>query len=314
MYRSVRVAFLYSASKGEYWNCVFPDSELGAMLFWANFGNPSELGWAMGIIPMAGFRLTGKSRVSLRANFGFGIAYASRIYNPVDNPRNVAISTHINLAVSMGLHARFVINRLWSVNFGASAMHLSNGVIRKPNYGLNQFSVDVGIGVLLAEKEQRDIRQVDAQGQESPYVSCELGGGVKETGDAGGPLYYPVTLSSGYVRPIDKLLYLAVWGDIMLDRSAKYHFQKTGTEYRSIRDDIQLGVRGGAELLFNKLTLALYGGVYVVNRNPRLPRLYQNIILGYAPRRGRAMLFFRLKTHLNNADHMELGIRLICCK
>ena len=71
--------------------------EYGAGIEVLSLGNPEMLGKAYSIYLHWGFHAVNKNRSKLKIWFAPGVAYVSKIYDPLTNPENTALSNHLNI-------------------------------------------------------------------------------------------------------------------------------------------------------------------------------------------------------------------------
>ncbi|HPM90525.1 MAG TPA: acyloxyacyl hydrolase, partial [Tenuifilaceae bacterium] len=198
------------------------------------------------------------------------------------------------------------------IYLGLNALHLSNGGFKKPNYGLNMLGASGGFSIAFSNKRECKVPKKssdDLQIETWPQIKLYVGMGVKETGDAGGPKYFPVSLQIAAAHRVAKFVALGFGVDIAHDGSSKFQIEQSNEVYTSPNDAFQVGASIYAELPLNRFSVFARQGFYLYNANPDLPFGYQNI--GFSYRIGhRVAIFISLKSHLNNADHIYAGLAL----
>ena len=70
----------------------------------------------------------------------FGASYVTKTWDVLTNPKNLYVGTHILVMVGAGLEAGFHITPQWELGLTAMITHRSNGMLKVPNYGLNDIS------------------------------------------------------------------------------------------------------------------------------------------------------------------------------
>lgn len=66
-----------------------------------------------------------------------GLTYTSRTWDPENNPSNKYVGTPVLVCLGVGMEARVWLSRCWSLALQAGLSHRSNGMMRVPNWGLN---------------------------------------------------------------------------------------------------------------------------------------------------------------------------------
>ena len=141
--KSVELAYRIQTKGNKEWHRAYNYPTLGVALFVSSVGNRQILGTYSGVFGFMNLPLLKTNRFVLTAKIGAGLAYTDKIYNSETNILNVAISTHLNTRITMGLDAEFNFGRN-AVLLGVDASHYSNSAINTPNFGLNLPFVSVG--------------------------------------------------------------------------------------------------------------------------------------------------------------------------
>ena len=76
---------------------------VGATFFYGSVGNNEILGRYTALYGFADIPIFLKHQFELNWRFGTGLGYTNRIYDPIFNPKNMAISTHLNAMIVMGV-------------------------------------------------------------------------------------------------------------------------------------------------------------------------------------------------------------------
>lgn len=284
----------------------------GLSLVIADLGNHDHLGYAFGVIPNVSITTNTKNRVMVNLRLGLGAAWVTKKFSFASNIENVAISTNLNIMASLNANLQIRITEKSKIYLGLNALHLSNGGFKKPNYGLNMLGASGGFSIAFSNKRECKVPKKssdDLQIETWPQIKLYVGMGVKETGDAGGPKYFPVSLQIAAAHRVAKFVALGFGVDIAHDGSSKFQIEQSNEVYTSPNDAFQVGASIYAELPLNRFSVFARQGFYLYNANPDLPFGYQNI--GFSYRIGhRVAIFISLKSHLNNADHIYAGLAL----
>ncbi|HKK66559.1 MAG TPA: acyloxyacyl hydrolase [Bacteroidales bacterium] len=148
----------------EDWHVAYDYPMTGFGLHYSNLGYKDVLGYAAGFYGFIEVPLKRWSDFELMYRLTSGLTYVSEVFSVEDNPLNVAVSTHANYLFHTGLRARYWMSPETALGLGAGLTHYSNGAISKPNKGLNQINIALGITHYLSG-------QYDAyQGMRRPLV------------------------------------------------------------------------------------------------------------------------------------------------
>ena len=114
--------------------CRYPI--VGATLFGGSVGNNEILGTFWGAYSFIEFPFVKTKHYEFAGKLGSGLGYGTKVYDPILNPKNVAMSTHFNTIICFGLKSSFIFNRN-KISLGIDLTHFSNGAIKVPNLGVN---------------------------------------------------------------------------------------------------------------------------------------------------------------------------------
>lgn len=101
----------------------------------------SRLGDAYTFFGYAHFDLVKNRHFSFGPHFEFGASYVTKQWNAVENPRNYYVGTPVLVMVGAGLEASCHITPKWELGVNAILTHRSNGMLKVPNYGLNEIAI-----------------------------------------------------------------------------------------------------------------------------------------------------------------------------
>ncbi len=113
------------------------------------FGNPFST-YLFFNEPLAHFK---KSKLAY--DFDVGLSYGWRPYDPQSNPEQKVIGSSVNFIVMFGLQYEFKISNRFDGTIGANLNHMSNGRIRSPNRGVNQYAANVSFTYRIAPRKPK---------------------------------------------------------------------------------------------------------------------------------------------------------------
>lgn len=286
------------------WHQTYKLPEQGISLFHGSVGNDSILGKFTGIygfIHIPVIRPTQSFRLDWQ--FGTGLGYTPKIYDPIDNPKNIAIGSHVNGLVCLGLYSKFYVGRN-KFSLGLDITHFSNGSFGVPNLGLNIFygSVSYARSFGRIKSNQKIIPLLDK------YKSWNIGATgifmMKETYNDN-PKKYPVYGLNLYLRKqITPKAGMEIALDLISKQAIKAYFPEIP---KSQWDIFQMGIFAGYILPIDHFHFVFGMGAYIRDKFQPEDPLYHKIGMRYQFNNG-INLQWMLKTHFGRADYSEAGV------
>ena len=281
----------------------YPQYGVSYMLF--DLGSPSYLGNAHCLYPFMKFFLTGAQRpVSLNMRMGSGLCYIEKIYDPVYNYKNSAISNHINAFLSLGLEGKIRVCAPLHLSGGLSFMHISNGTYKKPNTGLNNIMAFAGASYSFNNAVTQEC--LNPVAPKYWNFTVYFSGGVKSYTQYDDRKYATSGLSFEALR--SHLAFTNFIGtlDLFYDRSDYADFVRKEIEIKKIQT-LKPGFAAGYAFLFGNLSANVQIGRYFYAKKQDAGMIYQRMALRYMFT-DRITAHCGLKTHFGQADYIELAI------
>jgi hypothetical protein len=110
-----------------------------------DFKNASRLGDVLNLYGWAEFDLLRTPVFRLGPILELGMAYTGQTYDYYRNPSNLYVGSKLFALIGTGLRAEWLFAPQWSLLAGVYLTHHSNGMLRSPNLGLNEFSCGLGV-------------------------------------------------------------------------------------------------------------------------------------------------------------------------
>ena len=305
--------FIARASDGSNpWHGFYRYPLYGVSFMMFELGGPTYLGKAHCIFPFMQFFLTGAERTAgLNARFGAGVAYVEKTFDPVDNYKNTAISSHINAFLNCGMELRLRVATRVHLSGGCAFTHISNGTLKKPNAGLNYVTAHAGAYYAFGcEKTVKPADRTCYNAGNKWQYTVYLSGGLKKYTTYDNSLYAVSGLSFEASR--QHLAFTRFGGmiDVFYDTSdyaSLIRHEKETTKSQTVK----AGIAAGYYFLFGKLSANVQTGGYLHAKNQEFGLIYQRLALRYAVA-SRINIHLGLKTHWAQADYIEfaLGYRI----
>jgi hypothetical protein len=235
-----------------------------------------------------------------------GLGYTNKPFDYQTHPYNHIFGSHFNAYIGLGLNSSFRITKDWSLSASASLNHMSNGAIRKPNNGINTFTLSMGAKYHFLPNRLPMLPRQEAPRRNQRDIQVFVNYGRSQANDFNFNYY-----SSGSIS-IHHLWYRSVksaWGagvDLFYFGAAPYVFQEPGP-YDSEAQRVYYGVSAGKYWIMGTTTAFLQLGLYLYSEikppQPVYPRvgLRQKIAKNLQAN-------FSIKASFFTAEFMEFGL------
>jgi hypothetical protein len=261
------------------WHAPFHYPELGLDLGFVNFRNPILGKAGYGILFLEKY-FTKKPKFTSDFKLGWGMYYTSNPYSQ-DNFQNVALSTHLGHAVRIETSASYQIGRCWKLRAALLGTHFSNAALKKPNTGINFFSLGLGLSYLPNLNYFKLLPDTFSHTpRERLYLSLAGAFTLSSVGLPGGPQYPGGNLLAGAAMRLNRKSALNIGLDFFFNKGqqAKILLDTTVSPHTDYR---QVGVVIGHELYLGKLSFLTQVGTYLYAPYPNFQPVYQRLQLRY---------------------------------
>jgi hypothetical protein len=255
--------------------------------------------------------IVSKKRYRMDFKFGTGFGYTNRPYDPISNPKNVAIGSHINAMMCFALKQTYQVKNE-ALSLSIDMTHFSNGAFKVPNLGINLPYVSVGYKHYLQDKIHVQDRTKHNQTLiGSNFLTYQqwqwsVNGmlSFKETMPIGGKKY-PVYAGSLSLRNYFNAKSGVEVNLDIISKQALFNYEPMVG--KSQLDILQVGLSASYLLPLDRFNFVYGAGVYVRDRYRAEGPLYIRLGCRYYLSH-RLSAFFGLKTHYAKADYLEFGL------
>ncbi|MDY0348670.1 MAG: acyloxyacyl hydrolase [Tenuifilaceae bacterium] len=307
---AIEVSYILKGNGEKLWHKFYGYPRYGVSYFFMDMGNREILGYSHAIYPFINLPIYSPGKnLNLGFMVGSGLGYAGKTYHRTQNFKNTAISSHLNAIINLSATLSYCISNHVTLNANLSLIHLSNGSIKKPNYGLNYTLLSLGIqyGNFNAKPKNHEEKKVRS---EKHRILLAISGSTKQAVAFNDPNFCVASGSIEYSHKVWSPLF-RVGGslDFMYDNSHSLILHNHSIAYGSDWELAKLGMAVNAELILNRLSLILHFGGYYHNLSRKIKNqwVYQRVGLRYRFTNG-LWAHVALKTHLNIADYIEFGL------
>lgn len=297
------LSFFLQPNGSKKWHLDYRKPLFGITGFFGNVSNHEILGEYYGIYQFIEFPFIKRKHYIFGSKLGNGFAYGTKHYDPIDNPKNTAIGSHLNALICFGLMNRFEFNR-HHFSIGLDLTHCSNASTVTPNLGINLPFLSVSYGYNIKYGIQPDSVKNYSQSFRKLYYGFTGVVSEKEIYPIGARKY-PIFALSLFSRYLFKP---KVGMELSFDIFSKQSILGYKTDIEKTQFDIiQMGVFTGYILPIDRFHFIIGMGVYVRDKYQPDMFLYHRVGMRYFAKNG---LFFNavLKSHFASADYFESGI------
>lgn len=277
---------------------------------YSNFGGSPYLGEAHSMMPFISFQLLKAPKFLMDFRISFGAAYITKKFDRLENYKNRAISTNWNASVSFQVKGNWRLSKVTDITAGFSMLHLSNGTIKTPNYGLNIPSAFAGLNFKLSRKPvSYKIPEVLILNKGKQNIRISAGLARKGVIDQPDELFLVFTSELSYTRFYNNTNRYILGADVSIDQSDEVVLETQGDSISNQAELAKFGLFAGHEWVFSKFAINLSIGYYLHNPNNSNDLIYNKIGVIYFLHRN-IYTGIILKSHYAKADFFSAGIGL----
>ncbi|MCG3165227.1 MAG: hypothetical protein POELPBGB_00989 [Bacteroidia bacterium] len=292
----------------KYWQQHFRYPIIGYSFLFIDLKNNDQLGNAFALYPSITFTQNRQRKFMRYFKIGCGPGYISKVFDRVDNNKNNAIGSHINVFINFTYGFNWKPQRNLSIDGGLSFTHFSNASFTAPNLGINLPMLHLGAswnfndGNIIYKKDS-----IAPPRERKWHYSVILSGGLKEISPAEGPKYGIASLNAEAIKPVSRKSRIGLGLDLFYDASLETKLKKDSADFSGMFAVVRPGLHFHYELKISEFSMFFDVGGYLYTRwkedgyiyaRPGIRyRVAKNILLGLA-----------LKTHYFKADFAEWGI------
>ena len=287
------------------WHQLYRFPRIGVDLTYSDLIYPEVLGKAFAIMPNITFSIFQYRSFKLGLKNGLGLGYLTKKYHRLDNYRNTAIGSNINLALFMGLEGEFALNNNINITTGVGLSHYSNGRTQMPNKGINIPSAKLGVTIGHPDK-QPALRDRSPDSRESELMLVASGGSsaVYPIGSEKSPR---AGITALYNIPVN-IRHKLGFGYDMFYYYNREHLLSHLDEVEHIQWHFNHGVYISFQLDFCRTAFFIQKGVYLYDKHDFQQSLFYHRVGFRHNVYKNLMLNLSLKTHFFRAQFIEMGV------
>lgn len=247
-------------------------------------------------------------------NIGLGLGYITKHFHPTENYKNLAIGSHFNIFINLMFDYKYHVNTLTDLSVGLGLVHLSNGGMASPNYGLNFPMASLGISKKISRENRRLYPrrpQIPLFGYKDNKIyiyNLHAAYATKDMGNIIGEQYQVFSGSLSILKRLDKVNAVGLSLDGMYDEYSKdYLTRKLDTTELSFNQVFRLGISPTYEVRFSKLIASMGVGYYISGEKSTNTEFYETVALKYIAYKN-LYAIVNLRAHGARAAYLGFGL------
>lgn len=270
------------------WEVAYAYPIIGISFWYSRLGGFEEIGSAYAIYPFINFPIFYNSIHSVNFRIGLGLSYLTNKFDRLENYKNFAIGSHINVAGSLYLEYRRKLGRIFTISGGFGLTHFSNGATKTPNYGLNIITANLGVSAFIKpqnpafdKKILPELYSFEFDGRKDLDVEFSFSYASKDMTEQYGERF---NVYGFYINILKRISYKSKIGggvDFVYDQSDKYILEWSGVEVDNNIETLKPGVSAAYELVISKISFMFNFGFYLHTKESSEGQVYQRLTLKY---------------------------------
>lgn len=294
----------YVRTKGEkQWHKSAGYPTTGVTVFGGTVGNLEILGTYYGSYGFIEFPFVKAGFYELYGKLGAGLGYGTKVFDAIENPKNVAMSSHLDAMICLALKSRFSFGRD-AITLGLDMTHFSNGASKVPNLGLNLPYLSLGYARDIKSKQTDSIPKPNVVSFRKWHVNVTGIMSFKEIFPTGGRKY-PVYAVNSSFRRFSRPKVGVEFGVDVISKQAVLDYKPE--IQKSQWDILQIGVYAAYLLPLDQFHFALGMGWYIKDKYQPEDAMYHRVSMRYHLKNG-VNFNLGLKSHWARADYVEWGV------
>jgi hypothetical protein len=301
--KAIEISYYQHTRGSKIWHKAYRYPTVGATLFLGSVGNNQILGRYLGLYGFAELPLLKIKNYELNWKLGCGFGFTNKRFDPITNPKGVAIGSHVDAMMCVGLKSIYRFNQN-AVTLGLDITHFSNAAYQVPNFGINLPYLSIGYGHSLGDKKQIiEIHKYDYPIKKWLYGVNGIFS-MKQVMPIGGRRYPVYAMGIAARRFFNHKTGLELSLDIISKQAIlAYEPLVPKNQLRMI----QMGLFAAYLVPLDHFHFVFGMGAYIRDYYKPEDPVYHRIGMRYQFSNG-LIANFTLKTHFARADYMELGL------
>jgi hypothetical protein len=270
------------------WETLYGYPIIGLSLWISPLGGFEEIGSAIALYPFVNFPLVQDEKQSLNFRLGLGLGFLTTYFDRIENYKNLAIGSNINVAGSVYFEYRRKLGEIVTFSGGLGLTHFSNGTMKTPNYGLNYITATVGFSAYFKRpnpqhswKIRPELYTFEFDGRKTADFDIGFAIGTKDMSQQFGKRFMVYNF---YTNLFFTVSYKSKFGfglDLTYDGSDEFVIEWEGGEVESTAKLLKPGISAAYQLVFARLSFVFNFGLYLAGQEKSEGDIYQRLTLRY---------------------------------
>ncbi|MCF6170774.1 MAG: acyloxyacyl hydrolase [Bacteroidales bacterium] len=296
------------------WEGEYAYPLIGVSLWYSQLGSFEAVGEAIAVYPFINFPLVKDKQQSLNFRLGVGLGYLSKHYNRLENYKNFAIGSHLNVAGSLFFEYRRKWGKILSLSAGMGLTHFSNGAIKTPNYGLNILTANLGLSAFIGRPNPEGSSKIlpefypfEFDGRRYLEVNFSLAVGTIDMTQQLGERFMVYAVYANLMKRVSYKSKFGMGLDMAYDASDKAILEWRGQPVESNWQVLRPGVNAAYELVLSRISFLFNFGLHLAGKERKDGDMYQRLTLKF--------LFMEnvfgnivLSSHFGKAEYIAFGL------
>ncbi len=296
------------------WESEYAYPLVGVSVWYSALGGFEEIGSAFAVYPFINFPLVRGEEQSLNFRLGLGLGYLTNHFDRLDNYKNYAIGSHLNVAGSLYLEYRQKWGKIVTLSAGMGLTHFSNGAIKTPNYGLNILTANIGVSAFLGRPNPKGSSKVlpelypyEFDGKRYLEVNFAFSMGTKDMTQQLGQRFMVYLIYTNLMKRISYKSKLGIGLDLSYDGSDKAVMEWYGQPIENEWQVLRPGVNIGYELMLSRLSFLFQYGFHLAGAERKEGDMYQRLTLKFLITKS-VFANVVLNSHFGKAEYIAFGL------
>lgn len=152
-YEALDLRFGWQAYDYDSWSAIFNYANYGVGYWASNVGDSNILGQPMAFYGFINFPLYRSNNLELLMGPALGFAFNIKPYDKEENPQNDLSGGSIAAFFNPSISAAYKVSNSLDLRLGFNFIHMSNGGIKAPNTGFDQYGGNIGLRYHINRKK-----------------------------------------------------------------------------------------------------------------------------------------------------------------
>lgn len=285
------------------WHGTYGVARWGIGAMWLDAGS-DMLGPAFRVLPYLALPVLPGERWQLEARVGWGLGVVRGPFDRVENFKQHAVGSRLNLAVQLAACMR----RSWGLHAleaGLALDHLSNGAMQRPNLGINVITLHTGYTHRFGGPAFRSAVRDSSWHGERLIIFAMANMGWNEAFPVGSGRRPVLSLSASAYRRLSPKSAVGFGLDLFHKGSLRISAPELADSPAA--GLLQAGVHVGYNMLLGGMALQFETGTYLHTPVPERAAIYTRVGMRQQLTH-RLFANLSLKSHFFVADHFEIGL------